>query len=104
MPNLRDILVSTTTVVEMRSAKKTKNFRPLSGGGGGGEGAGEEAGEGGTIYSYGFFVQSNLADRYIHRKEMWVISLKSSSSIEFEIKMFFFPNSSYRGLNFRQFC
>ena len=25
---------------------------------------------GGTKYSYGFFVQSILADRYIHRREM----------------------------------
>ena len=27
-------------------------------------------GEGGTIYSNGFFVQTILADRYIHRREM----------------------------------
>ena len=33
--------------------------------------------EGGTIYSNGFFVQSFLADRYIHRTEMWVVSSKS---------------------------
>ena len=33
-----------------------------------------------------FFVQTILADRYIHRREMWVVSLKSSSSIKFEIK------------------
>ena len=30
-----------------------------------------------------FFVQSILAD---HRKEMWVVSLKSSFSVEFETK------------------
>ena len=34
----------------------------------------------------GFFVLSNLADRYIHRREMCAVSLKSSSSVEFEIK------------------
>ena len=42
---------------------------------------------GGTIYSNGFFfVQTILVDRYIHRTEMLVVSLKSSSSVEFEYK------------------
>ena len=36
-----------------------------------------------------FFVQTISADRYIHRREMWVLSLKSSSSVEFEIKKIF---------------
>ena len=41
---------------------------------------------GGTIYSNGFFfVQTILADRYIYRREMLVVSLKNSSSVEFEI-------------------
>ena len=45
---------------------------------------------GGTIYLNGFFfVQSILADRYIHRREMWVVSLESSSSVEFETKKIF---------------
>ena len=44
-----------------------------------------------TIYSKGFFfVQSILADRYVHRTEMSVISLKSSSSLEFVTKKIFF--------------
>ena len=36
-----------------------------------------------------FFIQTNLADRYVHRRELWVVSLKSSSSVEFEIKKIF---------------
>ena len=44
---------------------------------------------GGSIYSNGFFVQTILADRCIHRREMPVVSLKSSSSVKFEIKDFF---------------
>ena len=47
-------------------------------------------GGGGTIYSNGFFsVPWILADRYIHRREMCVVSLKSSTSVEFEIKKIF---------------
>ena len=38
----------------------------------------------------GFFVQTILADRYIHRREVLVVSLKSSSSVEFEIKEILF--------------
>ena len=34
----------------------------------------------------GFFVQLIFADRYIHRREMWVVSLKSCSSVKFKIK------------------
>ena len=37
----------------------------------------------------GFFVQTILADRYIHRRKMRVVSLKSSSSVELEIKKIF---------------
>ena len=46
---------------------------------------------GGTIYSNGFFfVQTIFADRYIHRRELRLVSLKSSSSIENGIKKIFF--------------
>ena len=41
------------------------------------------------ILKWVFFVQSILVDRYIHRRETWVISLKSCSSVEFKIKDFF---------------
>ena len=43
---------------------------------------------GGTIYSNGFdsFVQSILADRYIHRRESRIVSLESPSNVEYEIK------------------
>ena len=38
----------------------------------------------------GFFVQTILDDRYIHRREMSeVVSLKSSSIVEFEIEKIF---------------
>ena len=48
------------------------------------------SGEGGTIYSTGiFFVQSILADRYIHRRELWVVSLKNPSRVEYGIKKIF---------------
>ena len=33
-----------------------------------------------------FIVQSILADRYIHRREMWVVSLESWSRVEFKNK------------------
>ena len=45
---------------------------------------------GGTIYSNGFSYQTILADRYIHRREMWVVSFKSSSNLEFKTKKVFF--------------
>ena len=45
---------------------------------------------GGTIYSnWVFFVQSILADRYIHRREFRLVSLESLSSVEYVIKNFF---------------
>ena len=45
---------------------------------------------GGTIYSNGFFfVQSILADRYIHRRELRLVSLESLSSVEYGIKKIF---------------
>ena len=48
--------------------------------------------EGGrTIYSNGvFFVQSILADRYIHRRELRLVSLESLSSVEYGIEKIFF--------------
>ena len=36
-----------------------------------------------TNTQMGFFVRTSLAARYIHRREMWVVSLKNSSSVEF---------------------
>ena len=41
------------------------------------------------ILKWVFFVQTILADRYIHCREMWVVSIKISSSVEFEIKKIF---------------
>ena len=43
---------------------------------------------GGTIYSNAFFCCSDNSGRsiYIHRTEMWVVSLKSWSSVEFGFK------------------
>ena len=37
----------------------------------------------------GFFVQSILADRYIHRREMRVVSLKISSSKHSKLKRYY---------------
>ena len=51
----------------------------------------------------GFFVQSNLTVRSIHRREMWVVSLKNCSSVENKIKKIFLISlflKSYRGLKF----
>ena len=46
---------------------------------------------GGTINTYGFFfVQSILANRYIHRIELRLISLESLCSVEYGIKKIFF--------------
>ena len=53
----------------------------------------------------GFFVQSILADRYIHRRELRLVSLESLSSVEYGIKkisLFSFLTGRYRGLNFRE--
>ena len=52
-----------------------------------------------------FFVQSILADRYIHRRELRLASLESLSSVEYRIKKIFWFSSltgRYRGLNFRE--
>ena len=44
----------------------------------------------GNIYSNGFFVvQSFLADRFIHLRELRVVSLESSSSVDYAIKKIF---------------
>ena len=53
----------------------------------------------------GFFGQSILADRYIHRRELRLVSLESLSSVEYKIKNIFqfsFFTGSYRGLNFEK--
>ena len=55
------------------------------------------------ILNWVFFVQSILADRYIHRRELWVVSLKSPASVEYGIKKIFqfsFFTGSYWGLKF----
>ena len=55
------------------------------------------------ILKWVFFVQTFLAGRYIHRREVLVVSLNSSSSVEFEIKKIFWYllfSGSYRGLKF----
>ena len=46
---------------------------------------------GGELYTQiGFaFVKTILADRYIHRREMWMVSLTDSSSVEFKINEIF---------------
>ena len=55
---------------------------------------------GGTIYSTGFFfVQSILADRYIHRRELRLVSLESFSSVEYEIKKIFLIFVLYREIS-----
>ena len=53
----------------------------------------------------GFCVQSILADGYIHRRELTLVSLESLSSVEYGIKKFFsfsFFTGSYRGLKFEK--
>ena len=69
-------------------------FRPLLRGGG------EE------LYTQmGFFVQSILADRYSHRRELRLVSLESLSSVEYgskKIFLFSFFTGSYRGLKFEK--
>ena len=63
---------------------------------------------GGTIYSnWFFFVQSIFADRYIHRRELILVSLESSSSVKYGIKKIFLIFVFYRelsrfSLNFRE--
>ena len=46
-------------------------------------------GGGNYIRKWVFFVQSIFADRYIHRRELRLVSLESSSSVEYEIKNIF---------------
>ena len=53
-------------------------FRPTCGGGGGG----------GKLYTQMFFVQSIFADRYIHCRELRLVSLEISCSVEYGIKKF----------------
>ena len=57
------------------------------------------------ILNWVFFVQSILADRYIHRRELKLVSLESLSSVKYGIKfifLIFFLTGRYRGLNFRE--
>ena len=50
------------------------------------------------ILKWVLFVQSILADRYNSRRELWVVSLESPSSVEYGIKKFFSVFASYRQL------
>ena len=63
-------------------------FRPLLRGGGGGN----------YILKW-VFLLSILADRYIHRRELRLVSLKSLSSVEYGIKTIFFIFVFYRELS-----
>ena len=55
---------------------------------------------GGTIYSTGFFfVPWIFAARYIHRRELRLVSLESSSSVEYGIKKIFLIFVFYRELS-----
>ena len=47
----------------------------------------------------GFFVQTILADRYIHRRELRLVSLGSLSSVEYKIKKIFSIFVIYRELS-----
>ena len=58
------------------------------------------------ILNWVFSVQTILSDRYIHRREMWAVSLKIPSSAEYGIKISFwisFFRASCRGLNFCEY-
>ena len=47
-------------------------------------------GEGEKLYTQmGFFVLTILADRYIHRRELRLVSLESLTSVEYRIKKIF---------------
>ena len=49
-----------------------------------------EGGGGGELYTQMvFFVQTILADPYIHRRELRLVSLESLSSVEYGIKQIF---------------
>ena len=55
---------------------------------------------GGTIYSTGFFfVPWIFAARYIHRRELRLVSLESSSSVEYGTKKIFLIFVFYRELS-----
>ena len=54
---------------------------------------------GGTIYSNGFFCSVNFRDRYIHRRELRLVSSESSSSVEYGIKKIFLIFGFYRELS-----
>ena len=47
----------------------------------------------------GFFAQTILVDRYIHRKELRLVSLESSSNVEFGIKKIYLIFIFYRELS-----
>ena len=89
------IFCSQFSAAQFSAHKLNKFIVPTTIVGGGGGGGGE-----GTIYSNDFFfVQTILADRFIHRREMLALSLKSSSSVEFEIKRFFYYRFFFKELS-----
>ena len=55
------------------------------------------------ILNWDFFVHTILADRYIHRRELWVLSLKNPSSLAYWITKIFwisFSRAIYQSLIF----
>ena len=55
---------------------------------------------GDELYTQMGFVQTILADRYNHRRELWVVSLESPSSVEYGTKkIFLVPYSTLDGLS-----
>ena len=53
---------------------------------------------GGLYTQIGFFVQTILADRNIHRRELRLVSLESLSSVEYRIKKIFFDIRLLQGV------
>ena len=51
------------------------------------------------ILNWIFFVQSIFTDRYIHRRKLWVVSIKSPSTVNYGIKKIFLNFVFYRELS-----
>ena len=56
------------------------------------------------LLNWFFFVQTILANRYIHRREMLLVSLISSSIVEFEIKKILFEFCIFEEISKFKFC
>ena len=77
--------MSYTNLIPSQIKQQKLLFRPhLWGGGWGGGGGAEE------LYTQLGFFQTILTDRYIHRREMWVVSLKSCGIKKCELLRFEF--------------